>query len=99
MPGRNSPGRRKALLERASEQTGTLLPREKNKKAYNKALLERYKHLPEVKRITRHRHLPKGIYKTAKLHRQIVNADKRKEKNVLTHSRPGSVKWRSRWRR
>ena len=76
----------------ASEQMGTLLPREKNKKAYNKALLERYKHLPEVKRITRHRHLPKGIYKTAKLHRQIVNADKRKEKNVIAHSRRGSVK-------
>jgi DDB1- and CUL4-associated factor 13 len=47
----------------ASEQQGTLLPREKQKAAYNNALVERYKHLPEVSRIVRHRHLPSSIYK------------------------------------
>lgn len=47
----------------ASEQQGTLLPRERQKAAYNNALVERYKHLPEVGRIVRHRHLPSSIYK------------------------------------
>lgn len=47
----------------ASEQRGTLLPRERQKLAYDKALVERYKHLPEVGRIARHRHLPTAIYK------------------------------------
>ena len=47
----------------ASEQRGTLLPRERQKLAYDRALVERYKHLPEVGRIARHRHLPTAIYK------------------------------------
>lgn len=47
----------------ASQQQGVLLPREKKKDAYNKALVKRYKHLPEVKRIVRHRHVPTAIHK------------------------------------
>lgn len=35
-----------------------LLPRERQKQAYQKALVNRFKHMPEVSRITRHRHLP-----------------------------------------
>ena len=47
----------------ASEQLGVTLPREKHKAAYNKALVSRYKHLPEVKRIVRHRNVPSAIHK------------------------------------
>eukprot|EP00878_Enallax_costatus_P041737 GHUV01048609.1.p1 GENE.GHUV01048609.1~~GHUV01048609.1.p1 ORF type:complete len:100 (+),score=22.20 GHUV01048609.1:202-501(+) len=47
----------------ASEQLGVTLPREKHKQAYNKALVNRYKHMPEVKRIVRHRHVPAAIQK------------------------------------
>lgn len=42
----------------ASEQLGVLLPRERQKQAYNKALVERFKHMPEVKRIIRDKKLP-----------------------------------------
>ncbi|KAL0001997.1 hypothetical protein SO802_015778 [Lithocarpus litseifolius] len=37
----------------ASEQLGVLLPREKKRHEYDEALKNRYKHLPEVKRILR----------------------------------------------
>ena len=47
----------------ASQQLGTLLPRERHKAAYNKALIERHKHLPEVKRIVRQRHVPAAVHK------------------------------------
>lgn len=47
----------------ASAQQGTLLPRERHKAAYQAALVERFRHLPEVKRIERHRHLPAALYK------------------------------------
>lgn len=47
----------------ASEQLGVTLPREKHKAAYNKALVNRYKHMPEIKRIVRHRHVPAAIQK------------------------------------
>lgn len=59
----------------ASEQQGTLLPREKQKAAYNNALVERYKHLPEVGRIVRHRHLPSSIYKVRPLARPCSCAE------------------------
>lgn len=44
---------------------GTLLPRERQRHEYQQALVERYKHLPDVKRISRHRHLPTPIYKVS----------------------------------
>lgn len=47
----------------ASAQQGVTLPREKHKQAYQKALVERYKHLPEVKKVVRHRNVPKAIHK------------------------------------
>jgi WD repeat and SOF domain-containing protein 1 len=47
----------------AAAQLGVTLPREKHKQAYQKALVERYKHLPEIKKVVRHRNVPKAIYK------------------------------------
>lgn len=52
-----------AFQANASEKLGTLMHRELHRRAYNNALVERYKHLPEVKRIVRHRHLPAPVYK------------------------------------
>ncbi|GAB4819994.1 hypothetical protein N2152v2_007040 [Parachlorella kessleri] len=76
----------------ASQQLGTLLPRERHKVAYNKALIERHKHLPEVKRIVRQRHVPAAIHKASKLRRDMTEADRRRTQNVIAHSAPGSVK-------
>ena len=75
----------------AAEQGGVLLPRERHKQAYGAALVERYKHMPEIKRITRHRHLPGAIYKAAKLRRVVGEADKRKADRRVAHSAPGSI--------
>lgn len=75
----------------ASEQLGTLLPREKHKQAYSKALVERYKHMPEVKRIVRHRHLPAPIYKAANTRRTVQEAETRKLKRRVEHSAPGTI--------
>lgn len=77
---------------KAHEQLGQLLPREKHKQAYDEALKERYKHMPEVKRILRHRHLPATIYKAVKSRRIQKNAEKKKEKNRIAHSKPGTIK-------
>ncbi|KAJ6815822.1 DDB1- and CUL4-associated factor 13 [Iris pallida] len=75
---------------KASEQLGVILPRERKKLEYLDAVKERYKHLPEVKRIVRHRHLPKPIYKAANLRRTMVEAEMRKEARRRAHSAPGS---------
>lgn len=47
----------------ASEQLGVTLSREKHKTAYNKALVARYKHMPEVRKVVKRRNLPAAIYK------------------------------------
>lgn len=76
---------------KASEQLGVLLPREKKKHEYDEAVKNRYKHLPEIKRIVRHRHLPKPIYKAATLRRTMTEAERRKEERRRAHSAPGSM--------
>jgi WD repeat and SOF domain-containing protein 1 len=75
----------------ASEHLGTLLPREREKAQYTKALIEKHKHMPEIKSITRHRHLPKSIYKAKKLRRTMEDAEQRRQRNKIQHSAPGSV--------
>ncbi|KAH7650992.1 Sof1-like rRNA processing protein (contains WD40 repeats) protein [Dioscorea alata] len=75
----------------ASEQLGVLLPRERKKQEYLDAVKNRYKHLPDVKRIVRHRHLPKPIYKAAGLRRTMVEAERRKDERRRAHSAPGST--------
>jgi WD repeat and SOF domain-containing protein 1 len=44
-----------------------MLPREKEKIAYNEKLKKKYKHNYEIKRILRHKHLPKFIVKKNKI--------------------------------
>ncbi|XP_061949862.1 uncharacterized protein LOC133673183 [Populus nigra] len=76
---------------KASEQLGIILPREQRRHEYNEALKKRYKHLPEVKRIVRHRHLPKPIYKAGVLRRVMIEAERRKDHRRKAHSAPGSI--------
>jgi len=75
---------------KASEQLGVILPRERKKQEYLDAVKERYKHLPEIKRIVRHRHLPKPIYKAGNIRRAMIEAEGRKEQRRQAHSAPGS---------
>ncbi|XP_044501362.1 DDB1- and CUL4-associated factor 13-like isoform X2 [Mangifera indica] len=76
---------------KASEQLGVLHPRERRKHDYHEAIKNRYKHLPEIKRIVRHRHLPKPIYKAAALRRTMIEAERRKAERRKAHSAPGSI--------
>lgn len=76
---------------KASEQLGVLLPRERKKHEYLEAVKNRYKHLPEVKRIIRHRHLPKAIYKAASLRRIMTEAERKRTERRRAHSAPGSM--------
>ncbi|KAI3887728.1 hypothetical protein MKX03_018575 [Papaver bracteatum] len=76
---------------KASEQLGVIVPRERKKHEYNEALKKRYGNLPEIKRINRHRHLPKAIYKARSLRLTITNAAKKKDERRRAHSAPGSM--------
>jgi hypothetical protein len=52
-----------AFQAHASAQLGTRVPRELQRQAYNDALVARYQHLPDIRRIQRHRRLPAPLYK------------------------------------
>uniref|UniRef100_A0A1I7YMH1 DDB1- and CUL4-associated factor 13 n=1 Tax=Steinernema glaseri TaxID=37863 RepID=A0A1I7YMH1_9BILA len=73
----------------ASEKLGTLLPREKAAMAYNKRLRETYQHHPEIRRIERHRQVPKYMYNAKKEHATIRQSQKRKQENRRKHAKEG----------
>ena len=79
----------------ASDKLGTLSNREVASIQYSKAIHKRYDHMPEIKRIDRHRRLPKAIKSTTAKKRVMVEAVKRKEQNERAHSKPGAVPFKA----
>ncbi|ETW03219.1 hypothetical protein H310_05623 [Aphanomyces invadans] len=75
----------------ASRTLGKLNPRERKKLEYNDALKKRYQHLTEVKRIAKHRHVPKAIKKAAAAKQEGKERETKKLANVRKHSKPGKV--------
>ncbi|KAL0984913.1 hypothetical protein UPYG_G00150380 [Umbra pygmaea] len=75
----------------AAEKLGVLTPREQAAVNYNQKLKERFQHHPEVRRIARHRHVPKSIYNQRRELHIMRTARLRKESNIRKHSTPGSV--------
>ena len=71
----------------ASARSHVRSAKERTKLEYDAALKERYKHMPEVKRIARHRHVPVPIKKASEIKREEENAIKRKEENRKRHSK------------
>lgn len=75
----------------ASQKLGALAPRQKAAFSYNEKLKERFQHHPQLRRIKRHRHVPKSVYKAAKEKRIMLASVRRKEENRREHSKPGTV--------
>ncbi|GBP31639.1 DDB1- and CUL4-associated factor 13 [Eumeta japonica] len=76
---------------RASEKLGVLKPRERSALNYADALKEKFANHPQIRRIARHRHVPKHIMNAKKELKAIKDKQKRKEANRRAHSKPGSV--------
>ncbi|ODV57921.1 rRNA-processing protein SOF1 [Ascoidea rubescens DSM 1968] len=73
---------------KASERSNIKSSRELTHLIKVERLKEKYKNMPEIKRISRHRHLPKGI-KKAKDHKIVqMESIKRKEFNEKRHRKP-----------
>ena len=45
----------------------------------------------QIKRIARHRHVPKMVYKARKERKIMLESQRRKRDNVIQHSKPGSI--------
>lgn len=79
----------------ASKREGIKSARQRQKLEYDEALKERYKHMPEVRRIKRHRHIPKQVKKAGEIKGEELAAIKRRRENERKHSKKGLVARRS----
>jgi|EP01082_Thalassiosira_pseudonana_P002002 WD repeat and SOF domain-containing protein 1 len=75
---------------RSSEKMGQLSAREESSLQYRQALVQKYVHLPEVKKIAKARRVPKFIKKQTEMERVQKEKRRRKEGNVVKHSKPGT---------
>ncbi|MCJ1310668.1 rRNA-processing protein sof1 [Agyrium rufum] len=71
----------------ASEREGIKSARQRQKMEYDAALRERYKHMPEIKRIHRHRHVPKAVKKAGEIKGEEIKSIKRRRENERQHSK------------
>ena len=76
----------------AALKCGPQVPREKAALRYSSQLREKFKHHPKIRRILRHRHVPKLVYKETRLRQVMLDSRRRKFENVVRHSKPGTVK-------
>ncbi len=73
----------------ASERSGVKSAKQRQALEYNEALIKRYGHMPEIRRIKRHRHLPKVVKKAGEIKGEELAAIKRREENERKHSSKG----------
>ncbi|KAJ4346497.1 Protein sof1 [Didymosphaeria variabile] len=77
---------------KASARQGVKSAALRQKLQYDDALKERYQHMPEIKRIARHRHVPKQVKKAGEIKKDELASVKRKEENERRHSKKGKVR-------
>jgi len=76
---------------KSDQKLGVLTDRERRANAYREALKEKFARLPEIKRIKRHKHVPKMVKSITDKRRVMREAAQRKVENRRKHSKPGSV--------
>ena len=76
----------------AAEKLAPVGSREKASLRYSNKLRRKFRYHPQVRRIARHRHVPKMIYKASQEKRIMLASRRRKLRNVIRHSKPGTVK-------
>ena len=71
----------------ASKREGIKSARQREALEYNEKLVERYAHMPEIRRIARHRHIPKVVKKAGEIKSEELKAIKRREENERKHTK------------
>jgi WD repeat and SOF domain-containing protein 1 len=79
----------------ASKREGIKSAKQRESLEYNAALVERYSHMPEIRRIRRHRHIPKVVKKAGEIKNVELASIKRKQENERKHTKKQHQKRRS----
>lgn len=75
----------------ASQPVGPVQRRQRTALRYGERLRERFRYHPLIRRVARHRHVPRLVYKQSKERRAMLASRHRKQENVIRHSKPGKV--------
>lgn len=78
---------------KANERMGVRSAKQQASLDYSNALVERYKHMPEIRKISKSRHLPQAIQKARDIKRTELDALKRRRDNRIRHSKPGTYEY------
>ncbi|CCU75509.1 U3 small nucleolar RNA associated protein [Blumeria hordei DH14] len=70
----------------ASKREGIKSAKQRQSLEYNEALVQRYAHMPEIKRIKRHRHIPKVVKKAGEIKNEELKAIKKRQENERKHT-------------
>jgi WD repeat and SOF domain-containing protein 1 len=76
----------------ASDRSGVKSARQRAKLEYDQSLVQRYSHMPEIRRIKRQRHVPKSIKKAREIKREELDAIKRRQENIRKHTKKDALK-------
>ncbi|KAF2747145.1 U3 small nucleolar RNA associated protein-like protein [Sporormia fimetaria CBS 119925] len=77
---------------KASSRQGTKSFALRQKLQYDDSLKERFAHMPEIKRISRHRHVPKVVKKAGEIKSEELKSIKRREENERRHTKKGKIR-------
>lgn len=77
----------------ANESIKILNRREQDSRNYNKRLVEKYKYMPEIKKIISQKHLPKYVINKKREIRIKRESKRRKFKNTELNSKPGTLEY------
>lgn len=72
---------------KASSREGIKSARQRQALEYSEALSERYSHMPEIRRIKRHRHIPKVVKKASEIKNEELKALKKRQENERRHTK------------
>ena len=75
----------------ASQPVGPVQRRQRTALRYGERLRERFRYHPLIRRVARHRHVPRLVYKQSKERRAMLASRHHKQENVIRHSKPGRV--------
>lgn len=71
----------------SSKREGIKSAKQRQALEYNAALSKRYEHMPEIKRINRHRHIPTVVKKAGEIKTEELKAIKRRQENERKHTK------------
>ena len=68
-----------------------LLPKEQEAMLYREKLKKKHQHLPEIRRLIKHRHLPRYLFRQKRIKQIQKESEYRKEKNRQAHTKPENM--------